>query len=275
MRAELALYLLAALLLLAGFGLPVAEIPPFELGPRVPGTLRVVTWNVGQAGGDWGRSLDDDHVEHVARTLVELEPDLVFLQEVRFGPQTAALASALGAGWELETAKSGRGRRVVALSRLPNLRRIEPSGSLPPGALIVRFEHGDGRVVAALGIHADVASAAERNAEIGAALEALLIVPEVGGYLLLGDLNIDLDLDKRRDLFTDDAYRDVETYNFVADRLLDAARGAGSTAEPDRRLDYVFVDPTAFEVLSAGPVHGRRLGDMDHHPVAADLIYRR
>ena len=58
-----------------------------------------------------------------------------------------------------------------------------------------------------------------RNAEIGAATEALLANRQSDARLLLGDLNLNLDLDKRRDLFTDDAYLDVETYNYVAERL--------------------------------------------------------
>jgi endonuclease/exonuclease/phosphatase family metal-dependent hydrolase len=88
---------------------------------------------------------------------------------------------------------------------------------------------------------------------------------------LAGDFNLDLDLDKRRDLFTDDEYRDVETYNYVANRLVDAARGRGSTAEPDRRLDYIFAEREAFLVIDSGPWKGHRSGQMDHDPVVADL----
>ena len=73
------------------------------------------------------------------------------------------------------------------------------------------------------------------------------------------------------DLFTDDEYLDVETYNYVSRGLEDVGRGRGATAEPDRRLDYLFVDP-GLEVLGAGPVVGRRSGAMDHDPLAADLL---
>ena len=82
--------------------------------------------------------------------------------------------------------------------------------------------------------------------------------------------NVDLDLDKRRDLFSNDAYRDVESYNYVASALDDATRGTGSTAEPDRRLDYVFASPELL-ATAAGPWKGRRAGDMDHDPVVVDL----
>jgi endonuclease/exonuclease/phosphatase family metal-dependent hydrolase len=85
---------------------------------------------------------------------------------------------------------------------------------------------------------------------------------------LLGDLN--LDLDKQRDLSSNRVHLDVETYNYVGGLLQDAARGRGSTAEPDRRLDYVFVSPAA-TVEAAGPWKERRSGTMDHDPVGADL----
>lgn len=60
----------------------------------------------------------------------------------------------------------------------------------------------------------------------------------------------------RQDLFTDDAHLDVETYNYIRARFQDAAFNTGSTVEPDRRLDYIFVDE-AVTVLGAGSWRGR------------------
>lgn len=275
--AEASLWGTALALFVAGFGLPDPRTPPFELVPKSPEVLRVVTWNVGGAGrdGEWGSSLDDEHVEHVAAVLRELDPDLCFLQEVRSGLQTRRLLEALGAGWVRETASSGRGRRVAALAQRGMLEPVDLDvAGGPRDALAVRYSPRAGGAVVAVGLHADVRSAERRNDEIGAI--AAVLARRAGthdeGHLLVGDLNFDLDLDKRRDLFTDDAYLDVETYNFVAGHFRDAGRGTGATAEPDRRLDYVFVEPGAFEVRSAGPVKGRRVGDMDHDPVAADLV---
>jgi endonuclease/exonuclease/phosphatase family metal-dependent hydrolase len=85
-------------------------------------------------------------------------------------------------------------------------------------------------------------------------------------------LNLDLDLDKRRDLFTDAEHRDVESYNYVASRLFDVGMGRGSTAEPDRRLDYIFIN-AELGVTAAGAWKGRRVREMDHDPVVADLRF--
>jgi hypothetical protein len=88
-----------------------------------------------------------------------------------------------------------------------------------------------------------------------------------------GDLNLDIDLGKRRDLISDDAYLDVETYNTIVQHLVDAAVNTGSAAEPDRRLDYIFFDPGPVAVMNSGPWKGRRIADMDHDPVVSDLQF--
>ena len=91
---------------------------------------------------------------------------------------------------------------------------------------------------------------------------------------MLDDLNIDLDLDKRRDLFSSNEYLDVETYNYVATHLFDTAIGRGPTAEPDRRLDYIFSDAN-LAVIDAGPFKNHRAPEMDHDPLVGDLHFVR
>ena len=91
--------------------------------------------------------------------------------------------------------------------------------------------------------------------------------------ILAGDLNLDIDIDKRRYLFSDDEYLDIETYNYVAQRFSDVTLNTGSTAEPDRRLDYIFADVKRLKVDRAGPWKGKRVADMDHDPVVADLKF--
>jgi len=267
---EYALYLGALLLFVAGFGLPEPAAPEFELGPRSPGTLRVVTWNVGGSNGDgeWGGPLSDEHLEHVASVLLELDPDLCFLQEVRIGRQAQRLRDALGAGWELEYSSSTGGRKVIALAQRGVL---EPwKLGVPASCSIgVRYRPQGAEPLSAVGLHADVTSASARNEAIGQLVESLSQIDEPA--LLVGDFNIDLDLGKRRDLFTDDEYRDVETYNYITRSFEDATLRTGSTAEPDRRLDYIFLAEGRFGLRSAGPLRDRRLGDMDHDPVVADL----
>ena len=265
-RLEIALFLVAAVFFTTGYGLSDSVRPSFELTAKSPDTVRVVTWNIGV-----GLEHDDDipsaeKAEYVATILRTLDPDWVFLQEVRDSLQVRRIAEALGSDWT--AVESGRDGRLIAglhRSRSVRLRR----GVGDDGCLAFRDRQLDCEVRI---LHADAFSAATRNDQIGRAVESLF--ESSGRKLLAGDLNLDLDLDKRRDLFSDDDYSDVETYNYTALRLQDAARGTGSTAEPDRRLDYVFVDARGFEVLDAGPWRGRRAPGMDHDPVVCDLVPR-
>lgn len=273
---EVALFVAAGTLLAAGHTRELLAPAPYVPTPRVSGELRVVTWNLGEGVEEGGSPLRTESLEHVAQALVELDADLVLLQEITGGRQLTALRRALGPGWDTALARGGGGRRVAALARTDDLDplRFEPVEGSESRLLGVTFRAAQGFEVVALIVHANAFSAKDRNAEVGGAVEVLRAAArERPGALALlaGDLNLDLDLDKRRDLFTDDSHLDVETYNYVVRFFADAARGRGATAEPDRRLDYLFVGP-GFEARAAGPWKDRRVGDMDHDPVVADLV---
>ena len=272
-KREIALLLLAGVFFFLGYGPPRLLRSSFEPGPRPGGVLRVVTWNVGGHLAGGAQALREAHVPHVVEVLAGLDPDLCFLQELEDEAQLAGLLQALGEEWTGVVSAAAGSRRVGILARRGTLQLL-PGAEDRHRCVTVRYEPLAGRSVVAVGIHADAFSARQRNEEIGAAVTALFAREAGPALLLAGDLNIDFDLDKRRDLFTDDEHLDAETYNFVADKLADVARGRGSTAQPDRRLDYIFADPRAFRRRAAGPVRGRRVGDMDHDPVVADLLPR-
>lgn len=269
-RFELVLLLLAGGLfaLAAWLGRPVHS--GYSPGERQPASLRVLTWNVGGAASGVAHSARSEDVEWIAETLRAARADLVVLQEIASEAQVAELESALGPKWTSLFTRT-RGGRVVLLAREAQLTRRE-SGRLRGQWEIVEWRRGEKRLIAA-GLHADAYSSAHRNQVIGSVIDTLRR-HRGAPRLLAGDLNLDLDLGKRRDLFSDDQYLDVETYNYVAGLLEDAARGRGSTAEPDRRLDYIFFEESAFELIGAGPWKGRRAGAMDHDPVVADLRWR-
>ena len=270
---EAALFGCAALLFLGAFGFQPPSASGFDKSVREPGSVRVMTWNVGQMGGTGGAPLDEAALQHVADVITELEPDLVFLQELEDRAQLRALSDRLGDEWSTAISRPGE-RRVAALAPRGEL-QAQRLGNEPTRSLTVELRLSDGRALLALCLHADAWSSAARNAEIGASVDALLSASsaaDIRTRLFVGDLNIDLDLDKRGDLFSDDAHRDVETYNYVGQLMLDTTRGTGFTAQPDRRLDYIFAEPASIEVLQAGPLHGLRVCGMDHEPLVADLL---
>ena len=261
---ELVVFVAAVLSLTVGFADVTSGQRAFELVAPEDDVVRIVTWNVGSSLEEGGAALEDEALDHVAAVIRELDADWVFLQEVDSRRQLRDLRERLGARWEGKSSRSS-GRRIAALARdgvLDAVRSRERS-------LTVRIRSHDVLLIA---VHADAFSATERNELLGESADQLADNSSRG--ILLGDFNLDLDLDKRRELFSDDEYLDVETYNYVAKRLRDATVGTGSTAEPDRRLDYIFVDPRAFEVVRSGPFRGRRVRSMDHDPVVCDLRLR-
>ncbi len=264
---EFALWLLAALAL-GGAHLcdparrAVADGVPAEWPlRRAPGSVRIVTWNVGGSAAGEPHPLEERDLDAVVATLQALDPDLVLLQEFLFQRDYESLRGRfdVGAGWVRAAGD------VTILAR-----RGQFIGGSSRGNLALAEWQVDGRSCAVAALHASAWSAQARRGEIGRATDALLAIP-ADLHLLGGDLN--LDVDRRGDLLSNDPQRDAEIYNWVAARLVDAGAGSGPTAEPDRRLDYLFVSRTA-ERLAAAPWKGRRHGTMDHDPLVLDLRLR-
>ena len=267
---ELVLFAGAAVAAVAGHGLPDLGPSGFELRERDAGVVRVVTWNVGGAIDGDVFALPEGQLDHVAQVLAALDADVVALQELESVRQGEILAERLGPEWSGRSPGHSSERGLAILARNAVFR---DSGELDTGdrwlgaVLSVR-----GHDLAVIDVHAHAFDARDRNRTLGEATTELLEVQRVDARILLGDLNLDVDLDKKRDLFSNRVHLDVETYNYIGGLLQDAARGRGSTAEPDRRLDYVFVSP-AVTVEAAGPWKERRSGTMDHDPVVADLRF--
>lgn len=269
---EGALILLGLLLIAFGRGAFSATTAGFTLAPKPAGAVRVVTWNVGGAerAGKW-RSMDDDSLVTVKAALLELNPDLVLLQEISDRDQLDELTRALGEEWILASRLRSSGRRLAILARGGELDRFLLGGAAQ-SALAAHWISEDRRI-SVVNLHADAFSASTRNEELGQSVDGLLrVLPEEGAIGLLGgDFNLDLDLDKRGDLFSDDQQLDVESYNYATSRFEDLGLGRGNTAEPDRRIDYLLLHTTQSELGAAGPLKGRRTGQMDHDPLVVDL----
>jgi len=252
-----------------GYGLHQWGQHSYQLKKRNPNDLRIVTWNVGGAGGHGGRPLENQFLFHVAAVLKELDADLILLQEIAYEKQVDRLSRLLDGNWEAMVSNGGS-RSVAILGKRGRLySRISPDNKYNG---LAAFYRAPGKPpVFLINIHADPYSAQRRNRLIGRATDVLMSRFPDHLKILAGDLNLDIDIDKRRDLFTDDEYLDIETYNYVAQRLSDVTLNTGSTAEPDRRLDYIFADAKRLKVVHAGPWKGKRVADMDHDPVVADL----
>lgn len=267
------LALLAALLLAWGSGWHPFPEASFTPGPREPGTLRVVTWNLGESADAGASALREEALPAVGETLRRLDADLVLLQEVGSRDQAETLARALGPGWSLALPPSGR-RRVALLARgsLMPFEIPRARGRALGAHASVRAAGGAETVeLDVVNVHADAFSSRNRNRLLGTAAETLGERARTTRRVLGGDFNLEVDPDRRRDLLSDDAYRDLESFHFAARGMRDAGLAAGPTAEPDRRIDYLLVSEQGLAVRRAGVWRGRRVGAMDHDPLVADL----
>jgi endonuclease/exonuclease/phosphatase family metal-dependent hydrolase len=268
---EVILVALAVVFAIGGYGIYQKGPQTYQLTPRHPDVLRIVTWNVGGTNGYGGRSLDDRFLPHISSVLKKLDADLILLQEVASTRQAQHLNRMLQGRWELIV--SAVGSRILAIlgqrGSLHNWDGLAHSHQ----TLAVSYLSPGKPPVLLMNLHADPYSAQQRNLLIGRAADVLMSHRSDYLKILAGDLNLDIDIDKRRDLFTDNEHLDVETYNYLAQRFSDVTRSTGSTAEPDRRLDYIFTDAKPVKVIRAGPWKGQRVADMDHDPVVADLKF--
>ncbi len=266
---ELLLLLAAALCFCFVAARRVSAPLTFEPVAREADVLRVVTWNLGTGVDAGTQGLRREDMKRVVAVLMALEPDLVFLQELSSKGQLDRLRERLGPDWQASMSDSGHGRPMAVLACGGSLSELPTPEFIRAHA--VEYRGSAGELITCVVVHADAFSAQARNQTLGE-LSSYLDSRVVGGRTLIaGDMNLDLSIDQRGDLFSDDEYLDLETYNYFARGRMDVGLGAGSTAKPDRRLDYIFIGAGEFDVLMAGPWLGQRAAEMDHHPLVADL----
>jgi endonuclease/exonuclease/phosphatase family metal-dependent hydrolase len=266
---EFIFIVLAIVFAAGGYGFHKLADGGYHPAARQPDDLRIVTWNVGGTGGYGGRSLNNKYLPHIAAVLKKLNADLIMLQEIASAHQAQRLSRILDGNWEVIV--STEGSSLLAILGQRGGLQIQPRLTQSFRTLAASYHLTGLRSVLLMNIHADPYSAKERNTLIGQVTDVLMSQDSDYLRILAGDLNLDVDIDKRRDLFSDNEHLDVETYNYLVQRLSDLTRNTGSTAEPDRRLDYIFADYEQVSVRRAGPWKGQRVADMDHDPVVADL----
>ena len=119
--------------------------------------VRIGTWNLenlfrpGDEGGPTSEPAYRAKLDSLARTITDIEPDVLAVQEVGNPDALADLAATVGGGWNVETAPvlaNERPIRVGFLSRLP-LTDVGPVSAFPPGFAPVQVDD-DGPPVPAM-----------------------------------------------------------------------------------------------------------------------------
>jgi endonuclease/exonuclease/phosphatase family metal-dependent hydrolase len=228
--------------------------------------FRIVTWNVGRLYTPSGNNrLDERDVPLVQRTIFELQPDVMLLQEVVDESQLHRLAHGIGYNGELAQ-RCGYDRHTAVLVRPPFRPRFSHSTLVPTerGVVTAEFE-AHGIQVVASSVHFDILSSARRNAQARALSEIMHSHSDDALVLFGGDFNLDPAwAEGVREL------ADQETFALLCERHVDLGRRAGPTLLGLLRIDHLFMrtqSPLETEVY----VSPRRLPLGDHQPLVCDL----
>ncbi|BBM85485.1 endonuclease/exonuclease/phosphatase family protein [Candidatus Uabimicrobium amorphum] len=268
MKAEIILWLLAITMGIYSYTSREVINKNYQFSKTHKQDLRIITWNVGGSTGKTGNALRYRSVPRVVNAMKNLQADIVVLQELDSIYQARNISHQLN-GWRFIITK-GSNRHSAIFYKGGYIIRSKSIAADPRHFLICDY-HFKTNVMSIVALHASAYSAKKRNTVIGLSVDLLHSKP-TKYKILAGDLNIDIDLDKRRDLFSDSEQLDVESYNYIAKSLKDTTIMKGSTAEPDRRLDYIFA--SGFTIKRGGPILNVKTTDMDHHPVVVDLDFK-
>jgi endonuclease/exonuclease/phosphatase family metal-dependent hydrolase len=229
--------------------------------------LRAVTWNVGRLYSPFNNNrLDDADVPEVARTLHELDGDVVLLQELVDVVQLRALVARTRGYVGSMAEQCGYDRHCAVLVREELAPRFEQHQLAPTqrGVVMASFSVGETRV-AALGVHFDVFRRRARRAQ-AEAVAALTDERREDLLVVGGDMNYDPEWAQR----LGDPL-DRGTYRLLTERFTDAGRGAGPTLLGMFRVDHLLLRGSAMRGLAVRVSPRRRLPLGDHDPVVCDV----
>jgi hypothetical protein len=88
-----------------------------------------------------------------------------------------------------------------------------------------------------------------------------------------GDLNLEVSVRNKTNLFTDDAKHDSESYAYFLKYFRDLGRDAGETSINDRRIDYIFGPVERVSLQRAEVLRATAIGKMDHWPLLVDVSF--
>ena len=127
--------------------------------------------------------------------------------------------------------------------------------------------------IALISAHADAFRASRRRIFLADLVDWARPAKKGQLTFVAGDLNFEVNTQKRNDLFTDDAKHDSESYAYLLKYFKDLGREAGETAVNNRRIDYVFGPLQGVTVARAEVLRGTANGRMDHWPLLVEIAF--
>lgn len=274
------------ILLLVGLLAAVAGVrafrppgPGLSLAPAIDlagegRTLRVLTWNVGEAYGGGDSRAQDGSLERIAQVIEMESPAVVALQELAGRGQLERLLRRLGGRYEGFVDESGETDRytaVLARSRKVEFRVLSTTTGRNATAAIFLLPRSQLRICA-VSVHAD-AWDPEARARYARELVDWGRRQDFDVVFLAGDFNFSSGADGGGgSLFSSSQATDTETYAYLMRHFRDLGRDGGETALLGRRIDYVFSRGGSVEVKRVDVLKGQRAGRMDHNPLVVDVL---
>ena len=234
--------------------------------------LKLMSWNIGYGDLETETRARDADVPAVAQIILNNDPDAVALQELTGESQLKLLLKHLKNRYRGQVSSAGSADRVAAVLVKERTVRFDnvPAGDRFAIAASFRLRSQLAEIVF-VSAHADAFHSARRRTFGGDVVDWAR--GRTGGEIafIAGDLNMEVSVRNKTNLFTDDAKNDSETYGYFSKYFRDLGRDAGETSINDRRIDYVFGPQETVTLRRAEVLRGTAIGRMDHWPLLIEV----
>jgi endonuclease/exonuclease/phosphatase family metal-dependent hydrolase len=232
-----------------------------------------MTWNLGYSDLESETRARAEDLPAVAQTILSNDPDAVALQELTGEDQLKLLLAHLKKRYHGYACSFGSADRVAAVlvrDRSPRFNDV-PAGDRFAAAATF-YLHRDLPEIVLVSVHADAFSSSRRRSLTEDVVDWARKRASHSVFIA-GDLNFEVSIKTRNNLFTDNAKHDSESYNYLLKYFRDLGRGAGETAISDRRIDYVFGPLEGWVLRRAEVLRGIAIGRMDHLPLLVEISF--
>lgn len=234
--------------------------------------LKLMSWNIGYGDLESETRARDDDLTAVAQVILTNDPDAVALQELTGENQLKLLLKRLKNRYRGQVSSLGSADRVAAV--LVRDRSVHfddvPAGDRFAAAATFSLGRELPQIVF-ISAHADAFSSARRRTFAGDLVDWSRSRTNNEIAFIAGDLNLEVSLRNKTNLFTDDAKNDSESYGYLLKYFRDLGRDAGETSINDRRIDYVFGPAETVTLRRAEVLRGTAIGRMDHRPLLVEV----
>lgn len=241
--------------------------------------VRLLSWNIGNGDLETETRAHTEDLPAVAQVILDNDADAVALQELTGPNQLKLLLAFLKNRYRGYVCGAAGGDRVEAVLVKAQAGRINdrgvrfddvPAGDRFAAAATFRLQK-DLREIVLVSAHADAFSASRRRTFTEDVVDWARSRSGNEIVFIAGDLNFEVSIRNKNNLFTDDAKHDSESFAYLLKYFRDLGQDAGETSINDRRIDYVFGPSRGVSLRRAEVLRGAAVGRMDHWPLLVEV----